>query len=191
MRIYVFIKTGFTLVELLVAVFIFSLIGGTIVSLLVTGISSQRSSLGTQEVVDQISYVTEYMARALREARKDLDGTCLLTRGLNYAIVSGRLRFLDKNDKCREIYLDTTDKRIKERISADHSAGSLGSPEPLTSDNLEVTALRFGPHGWSQDDNYQPRVTIFIEMQKKQQTPESTRIQLQTTISQRRFDVQN
>ena len=79
-------EQGFTIPELLVAVLVFSLVIGAATNLLLSGIAGQRSSLAMQELLDQSSFVAEYMTRALRQAQKDLGPTCLAARGLNYGL---------------------------------------------------------------------------------------------------------
>ena len=67
-----------------------------------------------------------------------------------------------------------------------------GEPLPLTSDDLEVLSFKVGPtESWGQDDNKQPRITLFLEAKGvKSQKPElQPIIRIQTTISQRNLDV--
>ena len=201
---------GFTLVEVVVAFAIFSLVLGGAVSILTTGIAGQRRALGSQDMVGEISLVTEYVGRALRQARKDdknsPDGQCLTDVGYgygwNYQVMDGgtRIRFLDRgasdndaNKRCREIFLE--DGQIKEKIAADAQEGSLPpSGVPLTSVNIEVTDMRFYEDGAEQQspagvvDNRQPRVTLFIEA-KSAKAPTAAPLRVQTTITQRVLDI--
>jgi hypothetical protein len=55
----------------------------------------------------------------------------------------------------------------------------------LTSPTIKVNTLKFRVFGERQDDAYQPRVTIFMEVEGK-----GEKLQFQTTISQRDLDVQ-
>lgn len=172
---------GFTLVEMLVSMAVFLIIGGAIINLLFSAIAAQRNTLAKQEVVDQISFTAEYMSRAIRQAQKDLVGACL-TSGtkLNYEVLpGGELRFLDRDNTCREFSLATN--AIQERRSTNHEATNLEPGIALTSSNIEVGAMRFFIQGEEQIDTLQPRVTFFVDAED---------LQLQTTISQRRFDVQ-
>lgn len=176
---------GFTLVEMLVAIFIFTLVIGAMVGLFISGIRGQKNALTTQRLLDQTSYNLEYMSRALRMALKEgqQDGPdCLSQDGLNYEVVNSRLRFINhlENDDCQEFFLDGT--RLKQTKE--------GEELFLTSDNLEVASLNFNLIGESQTDTNQSRVTLSLKIQGKGPTIEvMPEIRIQTTISQRNLDV--
>ena len=172
--------------EMIVSMAIFLIIGGAVLNLLFSAIALQRSTLAKQEVVDQISFMTEYMSRAIRQAEKDLLDTCLTLGAIgNYRVLAGGkvLLFLDKDGFCREFSFHSPTNAIQERRSTDGTVGNLNPPVALTSDNIEVNEMRFFLQGESQPpvDTLQPRVTFFIDVEG---------LQLQTTISQRRLDVQ-
>ena len=175
---------GFTIIELMIAALLFALLAGAILSLMISSISAQRKTLSHQTLIDQSSFVAEYMSRALRQAQQEPSVvSCLPATGHNYEITrSGQgLRFLDIDDRCREIYLDVD--VIKETIDA-------GAAVALTSDKLEVLVLEFSTMGETDADDIQPRVTFFMDMTGDATQPtDRPRIQLQTTISQRHFDV--
>ena len=174
---------GFTIPELLIAVLVFSLIIGGATNLLLSGIAGQRNSLAMQELLDQSSFVGEYMTRSLRQAQKDLGPSCLSTRGFNYEITQGGqgVKFLNIKGQCQEFFLEAG--RIKER---------LGAEEFLTSDNLTVTSLQFVLQGESQNDDLQPRVTFAFEIEGQGAKPDARpKLQFQTNVSQRKVDVPN
>lgn len=181
-------QKSFTLIELLVTVTIFSLILGGASGVFVQALKAQRRSLATQQLLDQTSYIMEYMSRAIRMARKDLDGSCLTTVGGKYNYETNeernRIRFLNYQDICQEFFLDGS--QLKERKSTDNTATNFQDPLPLTSSNLQVNLFKIGPpDSWDQDDDDQPRVTFFLEIVGKEQS----RIIIQTTISQRSLDI--
>jgi hypothetical protein len=110
--------------------------------------------------------------------------------GFNYELTrEGKgIRFINYQDACQEIFLDTADSQLKETKND-------GSPVVLTSKKLQVISFKIGtttPDIWSQDDDKQARVTLFLEIQAK--GPEAfgsqPKIQIQTTVSQRNLDVQ-
>ncbi len=168
---------GFTLPELLVSLFIFSLVIMGAGGLLISAIGAQRRAGAQQELMDQASYLAEYMSRALRQARKEIDSppACLTVagRGFNYEITQGGqgIKFLNRLGQCQEFFLDG--QRIKESIAPQESF--------ITSDNLQVTKLVFYISGAGQEDNVQPKATFAIELNGE--------VRIQTTVSQRDVDV--
>ena len=184
-------QKSFTLVELLVAVTIFSLISTISTGILVSSLRAQKKLLASQELSDQVSFLIEYMSRTIRMAKKDLSGDCLTTAGAKYNYETNeagrdRIRFLNYQQKCQEFFLEGL--ILKERKSTDSSAANFQSPSPLTSANLQVNLFKIGPSdSWDQNDNDQPRVTFSLGIFGKEQT----KIKIQTTISQRNPDIGN
>jgi len=187
---------GFTIIELMVALFIFTLIGAGAANLLFTATAAQRDSLTTQEVLSKTSTLGEYMSRAFRGAKKELNDApqnCLTTigRGYNYEfnVAKDRIRFLSRENFCQEFYLSGSE--ILERKSTDDKAQNFGSAVALTSNDVNVLALRFSLLGEGQQDNLQPRASAYFQVQSQGSKPESQNIvNFQTTISQRNFDVE-
>lgn len=180
---------GFTLIELLVAVAIFSLIGGAVINLLISGISAQRDSLEKQQLFDQTSLLGEYMSRALRQAKKELGLGCLSPSKSNYQIIlSGKgIRFIDKDNTCREFFLDDSGSYGVLREDMDVFNAAASTVVALSSNDLDLKAVGFSLQGENQTDTLQPRVTFSWQMKARGATPE---VFFQTTVSQRRFDVQ-
>lgn len=187
------LSRGFTIPELLVSLFIFSLVIVGAGGLLVSSISVQRRSGTQQELMDQASYLAEYMSRALRQARKELSTppACLTGptagRGFNYEITQeGQgIKFLNSGNQCQEFRLAGT--RIEEVFWA---GGVVTSQAFLTSDNLQVRGLAFFISGAGQGDNLQPKATFAIELKGKiLQAGSQPVTRIQTTVSQRKIDV--
>jgi len=189
-------QKAYTLIEVLIAVAIFFTVIAGPTGLFVSSLKSQNRILSVREIIDNSSHVFEYMSRALRMARKELDCglykeasecACLTVKGYgsNYEITrEGKgIKFnnFQHPSVCQEFFWDITDNRIKESKNG-------AEPIALTSDDLEVISFKFEEFGLEQDDNIQPRITIFLEITKKSQT-EAPRIRIQTTISQRNLDV--
>lgn len=177
-------QRGFTLVEMMVAIAVFSIIIGAVSGLFISGLAGQRNALASQRLLDQTSYALEYMSRALRMAKKDLTGSCLNNSGLNYKTFDSdtRLRFINhlENDDCQEFFLGGVDGKQLMQTKG-------GETLPLTSSKLEITSLNFFLSGQSQEDNLQPKVTIFLKIKGKGLgQPE---INIQTTVSQRNLDI--
>lgn len=175
-------KRGFTLVEMLVAISIFGLIIGSTTGLFVSAVRSQVRALATQKLLDETSYVMEYMSRSLRMARKELNApTCLSTNGLNYEtnITNDAITFINAQGVCQEFALGGDGKLYEIKATT----------LPLTSADLEITSLEFNLSGAAQPptDSLQPRVTISMTISKRGAAgPE---MKIQTTVSQRNLDV--
>lgn len=173
-------KKGFTLIEMLISVFIFALVMSIAGGLFAAGISSQRKTLERNQLLNESSYALEYMSRALRMARKDdlEPPDCLSGTKVNYEDTGNGIRFKNYNKECQEFYLSNA--RLYQEKNGVNSA--------LTSSQIEVTAFRIeGQATWDQDDTEQPRVTFFLEVKPKGK--ENPKLKLQTTLSQRNLDV--
>jgi len=178
---------GFTLVEMMVTVLIFSIVVGVTIGVFVSAIRIQRYNLAYQQLLDQTSYAMEYMSRAIRMAVKD-DGTCGFS-GYNYdnSPDETRLEFKSYNPDygCQEFSLKEGRLKVENKGVGDFLINDF-----LTSDDFDVTSLNFklsGAPGSERGDNLQPRVTIFMEIQGKGAKLQP-KITMQTTISQRNLD---
>lgn len=183
-------KGGYTLIEVIVAVGIFSLILSIPTGFFVFSLTGQRKALAMKEITDNASSAFERMTIALRMVRKDLNGDCLSTSGANYENPGSdqkKIRFLNYDGKCQEFSL--INGQLNERKSPTSDRGQLSNPLPITSDNLQITpdTFQFLLSGQNQGDQLQPRVTIFMEIYKKNQI--TTKMTVQTTVSQRNLDV--
>jgi prepilin-type N-terminal cleavage/methylation domain-containing protein len=193
---------GFTLIEILVAISVFSIIISSISGIFVFSVREQRKTLTSQILLDQTSYVLEYMSRSLRMARKQIAGEaqCLSQSGLNYEIPSayqegnenlGRgIRFINQlqGNDCQEFYLENGQLKYKKNVDDPPNSQTFD----LTSNNLNITFFRFNLSGKDQSADYlQPTVIFFLEIEGKGgAVGTQPKIKIQTTISQRMLDVQ-
>lgn len=183
---------GYTLIEVLVAVLLFSIVLAGPTGLFIASLRSQTRTLILGRMIESSSYVLEYMSRALRMARKDIAGACLGTTKTNYINPSGvsSIRFLKYDEAsgdniCMEFLVQNG--QLGEKKSRDSSpAGPGWSFSALTPNELNVTSTKFIITGQDQTDGLQPRVTIYFQMTKKNQTQPDLKIE--TTISQRNLD---
>ncbi len=180
------VEKGFTLVEMIIAIFIFSIVFGAASGLFVSAIKNQSRTLANQQLLDQTSYTIEYIGRAIRMAKKDIEGSCISAK-LNYATTTsgeGGIKFKNYLDQCQEFFRDCGGGVCKLRENKN------GTVSDLTSPNLYVESFNVGhSDSWGQDDNLQPRVTLFSEI-RKAGAGNQPKIKIQTTISQRQLDIQ-
>jgi len=184
-------KMGYSLIEVLAAIGIFSIAVAIATSFFVSSLKNQSRALSIRETIDNASHVMEYVSRALRMAKKDLNGSCI-AEGSNYENSGGddSVRFLSYDsfgDKyiCREFYLNGD--RLKERKSDDETT-FFTTDLHLTSDNLKINKIKFKLSGETQLDDQQPRVTVLLEM-VRDDVSDPSKIIIQTTISQRNLDI--
>lgn len=189
---------GYTLIEIMVAVGIFTVIIAAPTGFFVSALKAQQKALASQELFDNVSYGFEYMSRALRMAKKELscdadeiNCACLKNTGygFNYEITRDghgiRFNNYQTPSVCQEFFLDTTDNRIKESKNG-------GEAIPLTSDKVKVISFKIGPEAsWDQSDNEQPRVSLFLEAKgaRGELSELQPEMKIQTTVSQRNLDV--
>jgi len=191
---------AYTLIEILMAVSIFMIMIAAPTGFFVGSLKAQQKALASQKLLDNTSYVLEYMGRAIRMAKKELNCSssepsscfCLKTKGYGYNYenpggFNSEIRFVNYQESpvCQKFFLDKSDNRLKERRNG-------ADPVALTSDDLEVISFKIGPSdSWDQNDTDQPRVTIFLEIKggKNLKDELQPKIKIQTTISQRNLDV--
>ena len=173
---------AYTLIEVVMAIGIFSILIAGPTGFFISSLRSQSRALGLREVIDNTSYFMDYISRALRMARKDdiLGVDCLSGTNVNYEIthLGEGIKFRNSKDECQEFYLDGN------QLKEDKDGNALF----LTSDDLDVSMIGFELSGEEQDDPIQPRITIVLEMTKKDD-PDFPKMRIQTTISQRNLDV--
>lgn len=171
-------EKGLTLMEIIISLFIFSLMVGSITGIFVNGVKGQKKLLEEQKLSSEISFVLEYMSRAMRMAKSGTgSGDC--ASGDHYKSLDGgqRVEFLNYEGECQRFFLE--DGKIMEKKAN-------GNDAPLTSSNIEVSTLNFnnGESNWFFNvDSNQPKVIIFI--QAEHAYDEDIRVTVQTTISKR------
>jgi hypothetical protein len=172
---------GFTLIEVMVASFVFLLIVGSIIGLLTSVIQSQVTSLREQKSISEVSYAMEYISRSLRMAKKDETGSCIGVSGQVYSIGADlkEVTFLSHHGRCQmfgsELLADGS-SRIYERRSIDETSGNFSGSVHVTSANIYVHRLAFV----SVSSDW-PRIMINVKFGPSQEIS----MHLQTSVSQR------
>jgi uncharacterized protein (TIGR02145 family)/prepilin-type N-terminal cleavage/methylation domain-containing protein len=171
-------KTGFTLVEILVAVVIFSLLISVFAGFFFTAIRSQKKSLADQELIGNVSYNLEYMSRSIRMAKKDIEGIgCLIDPDQNYQLTrAGQgIKFLRHDNVCQEFYLENNVLYEEKVLPNEPLAITL----PLTPQYLEITRFIIEINDF-EPGQAQPNVSLLLEIKD---------LEIQTTISQRNLNL--
>jgi len=180
-------QKGFTLIEMIVVMAVFLFVIGVTLGIFISIFQNQKKVLAEQQILNQISYVEEYMSKALRMAKtEEPTGTCLLPGYIysleNYDPVLGLykgIKFINQSDgdSCWEFYLDNATPGDTNTPLVLWEKREPYSPVTLTTTNLQfdpANPIRFsingsdgcggGPCGASNIDTFQPRVTILLNV---------------------------
>lgn len=163
-------KKGFTLIELIVAVFIFSVLvtiaGGSFVSAL----NLQRRALKIKKVEENGRFILELISRELRVANP------INTANNNCPVLGGSyINFQHPVNGGIEYYI----------VNNQFNRAVNGVQSIISNPDVEVTRLIFCISGNSTGDNMQPRVNIILGLKAGGTETDTVTLDLQTTVSQR------
>jgi len=190
---------GFTLIEMMVSLFIFSMTMTIVGQLFFYSLKMQRQMSAHTKLINELSYSMERISRGIRMAQKDTTGSCI-GQYENYESGSDALgdhiKFKTPDTSfvsatptdCVEYYLDNyySPGVISLMESRSNEGGVF--PDyvlPLTSPTINVQSFEIVESGWSQNDNSQPRVILLI----KAIDGEGQDLEVQMTVSQRNIDI--
>jgi len=171
-------KTGFTLLEMLIAVSLFALFI-TIVSATFMLIVSNQRRLNSQRIaLQEARYALETIVREARLAQGDPDNP-------------NNPPFSDPNGTSN-LQINVSNNATK-TITRDTSLGYgriLMNGQPLTSDQVNITSLSFerrgDPYNPSSPSQYLLKIKITAQS-RHVQFPEQTQVTLQTAVSSRKY----
>jgi prepilin-type N-terminal cleavage/methylation domain-containing protein len=161
---------GYTLIEFLMAIAVFSLIMGSAVQIFSSTIKSQRRSFAVQKILDQTSFSLDYLSRAVRMAKT---GTIQLTRAGQGII------FQTQTGVSQEIFFNGQQLQVTES----------GNTENLTSTDVQIESFKISISGEVIGDYAQPKVTVALSASTTgEKMEEITNIKVQTSVSQRNLE---
>ena len=151
---------GVTLIELVVVLAIFILIFGAATAILLSIIQHERAILVQNQALNELSYMEEYVTKALRMAKfavspEDLECMSsnagyayLLTRYDNTSQKFSGIKFINssENDTCTEFFLDTNESP-RPILKVLKSNAPLSQAVSLSSDNLDIQSISFALNG--------------------------------------------
>lgn len=155
------------MVELLVSMTIFTIIIGVCVTIFITALKNQRILVNLMAVNDNVSQITEQIAR---EARV---GTSFTTNGVD-------LNFTNIRTESITYRLNTTTGALERGVN--------GSFSPITADNVKVTVFSVVLSGQQAGDTFAPRITLTMTASGRLKELLETYLTLQTTVSARNID---
>lgn len=179
-------KRGFTLVEMLVSVAIFSIVVMISLGAILTILDANRKARTLTEVMNNLNFSVETMTRSLKTGVEPASAGDILSVGAIILTEDGFAR-----EKTRYRLNKTADERgqIEQCISTNLSEATCDSNKwfPITSELVDVK--EFYAEVFGDVDLNQPRTQIFISGTVKINEKISSNFSLQTTVSQRRLNL--
>lgn len=191
-------KKGFSLIELLVVIGVFSGLMVVITGIFIANFKMQRKTMAIQKTIGEISYATEYMGRAIRMAKNDYEGECLEEdnpKGYTYGTPEDNLenpqqgiQFIDYNGDCIKFFLDESENVLKKGVRD----GGVWDEYKLTSGLLDIKEFHSTSNVLPGGEGIlfldQPSVTLSLRVEETSSKWWETRIQ--TTVTKRRLDIE-
>lgn len=144
-------KRGFTLIEMMVAIFLFSVVMVIATGALVSILGADRKAQAVEAVMNNLNFALDSMTRAIRTGSHYDCGFSPCNGG-----GSTKFTFVDTDGQTVIYRYNAGTKRIERSINA-------GAFQPLTSPSITVTNLRFSAIGENGSDTIQPRVLITVQ----------------------------
>jgi prepilin-type N-terminal cleavage/methylation domain-containing protein len=163
-------RQGFTLIELMVSVALFSIVISIAVGGFVRTIRTQRQIVSLLSANSNVSLVLEQMAREFRTGENFIVGA------------PGRLTFTNARGESVTYCLDA--EAVNRSVNSPCGPGG----QKITADNVAVSYLAFSALGHLPGDTYPPRVTVSLGVRAKEIGVDAVVVDLQTTVSARRLD---
>lgn len=176
-------EKGFTLIELMVSITLFSVVLVVTLGSIVTIADSNKKARSLMSVMNNLNFSIDSMTRSIKSGSIGSTGgvtgggNCFTTEQINYDAV-------DSFSRERVEYCFVEDADGNGRI--DKTIGSGGTTIPLTSPDVDVDYLRFRA---LTGDSGQPRVSIVLEGTVKVSETISSRFTIQTTVAQRQLNI--
>ncbi len=200
-------RRGFTLIEMLVSVAIFSIVMVIALGSLLAMSESDRKAQSLKSVINNLNFSLDAMSRSIRTGINYHCGTTgTLTNPFDCPIVAGVMvpdtYFTYKTAdgvvgagdspilNAQVTYCLGTVSPLACNSSGNTILRSIngGTFSPLTAPEVKITTLAFYVKGAPSGDNIQPKVTILISGSVSANGTQSSPFNLQTTVTQRLYD---
>ena len=181
---------GFTLIEMMVAVSIFSIVILAATGILNYVLKGQVASVASQNVQESMRYALEVMSKEIRTAQIANNTCYAAATKIIYSVYidpfqsdpgTDSLRFKNKDGNCVLYYVKN--KRLI--IQRDN----FPTPLPITPDEIEITDLKFK----ILDDNIgafhtvQPLVVMSMDVKSKNTFVKDKKVRIETAVSSRYY----
>ncbi|MEK7531417.1 MAG: type II secretion system protein [Patescibacteria group bacterium] len=181
-------KAGFTLVEMIVSVGLFTAVSFIATGSLLSIVLVNKKVQAQQAVMNNLNFALESMTRDIRVGKAYHCGGGTFTDPQDCSGGGDYFSFLSAENAQQYVYRLEPGGSVIEKST---EGGVLGSYTDLTAEEIHINSLSFVVKGSALGDGIQPSVLIalsgyaFIESQSR---PEKVDFSLQTTVSQRLID---
>ena len=176
-------QRGYSLLELIVSLGIFSMVMLVVTGAYITLISLDRQARANNQLAASLSFAVESMARSMRTGT---EYACNANVSVPNCAAGGT----------SISFLDSQNQRITYRLKTDGSIGQCtGSPctdataVSLTDSRIDIEAMRFYVRGVGTGDSTQPNVTFVIAGTMTTEGGETTSFSIQTGATQRLIEL--
>jgi len=184
-------KRGFTLIEMLVSVAIFTLVMLITTSSIFVIVASNKKAESLKSVMDNLSFALESMTRNIRTGSTY---TCLAVNGGSVSTVSGSncpggdpgFQFVSNQQAYNGNSIVIQYYLWNNRIWENQTNSNWTFPVAITAPEISVSSLQFYLVGAGKD-GFQPRVLMSVIGTAGTSTTQ-TNFDVQTTLSQRQID---
>lgn len=171
---------GFSLIELIVSLGIFSLVILAVTAAYLTLISIDQKTRTANQLSSSLAFAVESVARSIRT------GTEYACAGGGNCISGGSsISFKDSQGQ-NVTYLLRTDGTLGQCVSGGCTSATA---IPLTDPRIAIESLRFYVRGVGTSDNEQPRVTMSLSGTMTTDAGDVTAFAIQTGATQRIIDL--
>lgn len=181
---------GFTLVEMMVSVALFSVVLVVTLGTIMTIVDSNKKARSLMSVMNNLNFAVDSMTRSLKAGTEVtaspslINGNCVSTRQIDYANVTAANPFARR--WVTYCLRETGDVgRITRKVGTDINQN--GTEVDLTSPDVDIDYLTFTV--WGSALGSQPRILIKMEGTVKITEKIKSNFTIQTTVSQRQLNI--
>lgn len=169
-------EKGFTLMEVMVSVTIFTIIVTIGMGALITIFKTLQKTRADRQAIDSISFVMDTMTRRIRTGKEYVSSDA-----------GGGIKFVDQDGVSVSFYKDLDSEGNSRIYMIDGAFGNQDDPVDITPESFSVEGFDFDIIGTDPSDGIQPMVTINLKGVVKNGQQES-KLSVQTVVSQRFLD---